>query len=122
MNGKQKAVDQVIVQQVLMHRAPSNVTTISGACRSLAKDYGVTPETMRTYAHKGVPGRSKIAKRILLDFAEVEASQYETVAKVSASKENLINSINEIAHAFESSAKTLRALKATVADEIGATK
>jgi hypothetical protein len=122
MDRKQGVVDQVIVQQVLMHRSPPGVTSISGACQVLAKEYGVTPETMRTYAHKGVPGRSKIAKRILLDFADVEASQYATVTKVSASKDSLIKSIDEIAHAFESSAKTLRALKETVADEIGVAK
>ena len=122
MNQKQGVVDQIIVQQVLMYRAPIGVASISGACRSLAKDYGVTPETMRTYAHKGVPGKSKIAKRILMEFSEVEASQQSTVVKVSASKENLLKSIEEITDAFESSAKTLRALRQTVAEETGASK
>jgi hypothetical protein len=122
MNSKQGVVDQIIVQQVLMHRSPIGVASISGACRALAADYGVTPETMRTYAHKGVPGKSKIAKRILMEFSEVEASQQSTVVKVSASKENLLKSIEEITHAFESSAETLRALRKTVAEETGVSK
>ncbi len=122
MNQGQGVVDQIIVQQVLMHRAPVGVSSISGACRALASDYGVTPETMRTYAHKGVPKKSKIARRILMEFSEVEASQHSAVVKVSASKENLIKSIEEMTQAFESSAKTLRALKETVAEEIGVSK
>lgn len=122
MEIKNGVVDKIIVQQVLMYRAPVDSIGISGACRALAKEYGVTPETMRTYAHKGIPGRSKIARRILLDFAAVEASQQEAVAKVSASKENLIKSIEEMTNAFESSANALRALKKTVLEEIGVSK
>lgn len=110
-------IDALIVQQVLLHRAPSKVNSITAACKALAEDYGVTPETLRTYAHKGIPARSKIARRILHDYAAAEAEEFSTVAKVSAAKKNLLNSIQEMSIAYRDSAKILDSLYESLVKE-----
>jgi hypothetical protein len=110
-------IDALIVQQVLLHRAPSKVSTITAACNALAEDYGVTPETLRTYAHKGIPGRSKIARRMLNDYALAEAENFGAVAMVSAAKKNLLASIEEMSKAYRDSADILDSLRESLSKE-----
>lgn len=107
-------IDPLIVQHVLLHRAPAKVNNITAACRVLAEEYGVTQETLRTYAHKGVPSRSKIGQQILHDYAKAEADNFSAISKVSAARENLINSIEEIVKAYRDSANMLESLRSSL--------
>lgn len=107
-------VDGWLVQQVLMYKSPSNVTTITGACKVLAAKYGVTPETLRCYASKGIPSRSKIARIMMQEYADVEAANNAEIVKISKMEEELIHSIERIAGSFEHAGKTLIALKESI--------
>jgi hypothetical protein len=107
-------VDGWLVQQVLMYKSPPEVTTITGACKSIAHKYGVTPETLRCYASKGIPSRSKIARIMLQEYADIEAVNNAELLKVHKMEEELIRSIERVAESFEHAGKTLIALKESV--------
>lgn len=108
-------VDGWLVQQVLMYGSPPSVTTITGACKLLAPKYGVTPETLRCYASKGIPSRSKIAKVMLDDYAKVEAQNNAEVLRIGKMEEELISSIERIAASFDQASKTLISLRNSIA-------
>lgn len=110
------AVDGYFVQQVLMHRSPKNVKSVTQACNLLASEYGVTPETLRCYASIGVPARSKIVKRMLDDYAKIEAANAQEIFKISKMEEELIASIGRVAESFMETGRTLLELQRSIAE------
>lgn len=112
-------VDGWLVQQVLMFRSPADVNTISGACRALAKDYGLTPETLRCYASKGVPSRSKVARLFISQYADFEAKNNAQIQKINATERELIESIGRASAAFGEAAKSLSLLKESMMKDRG---
>lgn len=104
-------VDGWMVQEVLMFRSPPEVNTISGACKMLASDYGLTPETLRCYASKGIPSRSKVAKMFVAQYAEFEAKNNAQIDKINATEKELIDSIGRTSEAFKEAAISLSALR-----------
>jgi len=112
-------VDGWMVQQVLMYRSPREVNTITGACQVLAQKYGVTPETLRCYASKGIPSRSKIAKTILDEYAQIEAKNNAEMTRVLKMEEELVGSLGRVAQSFEEARKTLESLKSSIESRRG---
>jgi hypothetical protein len=69
-------IEPWMVQQVVLRKAPQEITSVTQACKIVAREYGVTPETLRCYASQGVPAKSKLVKRILQDYAIIEAENF----------------------------------------------
>lgn len=107
-------VDAWMVQKVLLSKAPREISDITGACKVLAKDYGVTPETLRCYASLGVPAKSKIRKMIVKDFYEIESRESRIAKEIQEAEGNLLQSIEKMAKTFEQAADSMRALRLAV--------
>jgi len=106
------------IQRVLMLKSPPEVTNITHACALLAKSYGVSQETLRCYASTGVPARSKIAKKILRDFKEMEDENYGIDIKITEAEKQLLNSLEALIEAFSDSQKLLTQIKKSIREKI----
>jgi len=107
-------VDAWMVQKVLLSKAPREISDITSACKVLAKEYGVTPETLRCYASLGVPARSKIRKMIIRDFYDIDSRDSRIAKEIRDAESNLLQSIENMAKTFEIAAESMRALRLAV--------
>jgi hypothetical protein len=112
--GRPILVDGWLVQQVLMHRSPPEVKTITEACKLLANGYGVTPETLRCYASSGIPERSKLVRKMLDDYAKVEAHNSSEIFKINEMENELLGSLARVAESFAEASRTLESLKNSI--------
>ncbi len=88
------------MHQLLVWKYPQ-AKSVTDACRAAAHDYGLTHETMRTYAYNGLGYRSKAYTKIAADVADMK--RYEQ------SGWRLINdSERRLSEALEFHARTLR--------------
>jgi len=107
-------VDAWMVQRVLLSKAPREITDITSACKVLASEYGVTPETLRCYASLGVPAKSKIRKMIIRDFYDIESREARIMKEIREAESQLLQAIDNMAKTFDKASKSMRALRAVV--------
>jgi|LakMenEpi03Aug12_release.lakeMendotaPanAssembly.Ray.scaffolds.fasta_scaffold06731_11 DNA-binding transcriptional MerR regulator len=106
-----------IVQKVLIESSPAHVTSITEACKLLAKEYRVTAETLRCYASLGVPPKSKTKRLILEKYREIDAKDKQIVSTVRSAQRQLLTSIDSMVAAFEKSKNLLVELREEIAKE-----
>lgn len=107
-------VDAWMVQRVLLAKAPRGVVDITNACKALASEYGVTPETLRCYASLGVPAKSKIRKLIIRDFYDVESRESMIMKEIQEAENRLLEAIENTAKTFEKASQSMRTLRLSV--------
>ena len=110
-------IEPWVVQRVLIASVPPNVTNITEASKILAKEYGVSPETLRQYASLGVPKKSKIRKQIIRSYYDVEAKEERWSQEVLTAEQSLLSSIDNMVTAFERAAQSMRELKEALNEE-----
>lgn len=98
------------MHQLLIWKYPQ-AKNVTEACKAAARDYGLTPETMRTYTYNGLGYRSKAYAKI--------ASDVEDMKRYEQSGWRLVDeSERKLADALEFHARTLR----HVADQFASMK
>lgn len=95
-----KSIAPIEIHQLLVWKYP-RAANITDACRAAAREYGLTTESMRTYAYSGIGYRSKCYGKIAADIADMKRYEESGWRLIAESEKRL-------AEALDFHARTLR--------------